>query len=966
MLAGGKRTQRLGLLALATTVLATVVLAVSAVSALASNANFLGTWNPTTGQPWTVTSQEPDGACEGTSSLSGFTFTGCHVSGDSYEFTVEEPGYSSYNHGTIEGDSLTGEFDDTFGHEVPYTAVREATPVASITGEPSVALPESGTETETFTVSLSEAGSEPIEVDYETEDGTATVADDDYSEESGVLDFEPGQTSKQVTVTIDDGDGKDSGALEYYKVSLLDDSKGAVIPAAASATGTIGLPGFSGHTYDGKGHPLGGVKLTLSGRPRNGSPVTQEVTTEANGAYTIAVDPGEYSIYAHGVPSGQPPGLKWTPGAACPGVVSGAYCEKIYLHSSDGKPASAKVDFAYGDPDPEAENLEVLQAVQKTTFDAAGPQMTFPDGTKAASFAYTGVGLGAGSPTIVRLYGANNGAVTAESVNAQLRGFANGVELPGGPIPALDNGLNLIEAPQFEPDRAKAESTFNFTIPEAWTTTGGPITLLGTVDPAKTFPECAKCRENDSVALTGVTFTKEKPLTFKPVPLTWEDKGATIAPLNASATIEAVWPWFPLARSQIVVEAATAPVNLTATLESVVLTLRKTKKPLPTDPHSLWDCLADSPCNDVLTTPLFMLEMEAAGDKFKAAATGGIPVGIFHGASYAGTLGETISLEPFPLFATDEAAGNRESLPHEILHALGFSHTAGCGSPTNPEPYPVTPPNILGFGVNRSSSLHGGIGSILSGTASEPYTDLMSYCRPRWQSSVNWNRLVERLATGTLPPPVTTLASTSSLHHRTAPARAHHSAGAAKVTVQAVVIGGTPVFDGVLPSSAFSGGRGSAYSLQSTNAKGHVTHTTKMIAMQVEGDSTTPEPPVEVLAAQVPASEAGQLRIEHAGKTVARMSLPARVGLRLLGSRRACRRGGYVTLRYRTSAPVLLARARLSAGRGHHLKLVTVAGASGSIRIAAARLPKSDNRLSLSITDGFSSSSVTVPLRSHC
>lgn len=691
MLAGGERTRTRGGFAARITVLAALMLGVSVTPALAANADFVGTWNPTTGQPWTVTSEEPDGTCTGISSLAGFTFTNCLVSGDHYEFTVEEVGYSSYNHGTIEGDSLTGEFDDTLGHEVPYTAVREGQPTASITGEPSVALPESGTETETFTVSLSEAANETIEVDYATEDGTATVADDDYSEESGVLTFEPGQTSKQVTVTIDDGDGKDTSTLENYKVSLLDDSKGVVIsPIAASATGTIGLPGFSGHTYDGKGKPLGGVKLTLSGRPANGSPVTQEVTTEANGAYTIAADPGEYSIYAHGVPSGQPPGLKWTPGAACPGVASGAYCEKIYLHSSNGKPASAKVDFAYGDPDPEAENLEVLQAVQAKAFDAAGPQITLPDGTKAASFTYNGVSLGAGSPTVVRLYGANNGAVTAESVNAQLRGFSssggNLVELPGGPIPALDNGINLIEAPQFDSDRAKASSTFNFMIPEAWTTTDGPITLVGTVDPAKTFPECAKCRDNDSVALSGVTFTKEKPLAIKPIPLTWVDKGKTVAPENPAAAIEATWPYFPLARKQLALGASTPPLDISGAIAAAVAKAKKAKHPVSGDPQSLYSCLSDETCTDMLGTPLLTMEVEAVGSQWHQtqAQAGGIPIAIYKGGAYTGTYGMTGGWEPNALFAPDPSAGNYESLPHEMLHALGFQHTAGCGSPATP------------------------------------------------------------------------------------------------------------------------------------------------------------------------------------------------------------------------------------------------------------------------------------------
>lgn len=961
-----KRTRRLGLRALRITVLLALVLGVTAATAFAENANFVGTWNPNTGQPWTVTSQEPDGTCTGTSSLSGFTFTGCLVSGDHYEFTVEEPGYSSLNHGTIEGNALTGEFDDTLGHEIPYTAVREGQPTVSITGEPSVALPESGTETENFTVSLNEAATETIEVAYATEDGTATLADDDYSEASGVLTFAPGQTSKQVTVTIDDGDGKDTGALEHYDLTLHDaGTTGATIsPAAASATGTIGLPGFSGHAYEGKGKPLGGVKLTLSGRPAQGSPVTQEMTTEANGAYTIAADPGEYSIYAHGVPSGQPSGLKWTPGAACPGVASGVYCEKIYLHSSDGKPVSAKVDFAYGDPDPEAENLEVLQAIQAKTFDTAGPQITLPDGTKAASFAYSGVSLGAGSPTIVRLYGANNGAVTAESVNAQLRGYessgGNLVELPGGPISALDNGINLIETPQFDADRAVATSTFNFMIPEAWTTAAGPITLVGTVDPAKTFPECAKCRDNDSVALSGVTFTKEKPLAIRPIPLTWVDKGKTIAPGNPAGTIEAAWPFFPLARNQLVLGATSSPLDLSAAIAAAVAKAAKAKQPVSGDPQSLYSCLADSACTDVLGTSVFTMEMEVVGAQWHQtqAQVKGIPVGIFKGDIYSGTYGETVGWEPGTLFSTDAFAGNRESLPHEILHALGFLHTAGCGTPAQPEAYPANPPEILGYGVDRSSTSAGGIGTI---KAPPLYQDLMSYCRPRWISSPTWNRVVTKLATGTLPPPSSSLAAASSLHDPNGIA-----SGAGMATVDAVVIDGKPVIVS-LGAGRAPGGSRSGLSLQTVGAGGRVMHTVAMRASEIELESSSGLPPLQELNAEVPVRALSALRIERAGHLLTSMGLPAQLDLRVRGAaHHLCPRSGYVTIPYATRAPSDLVRARLLAGHGSHLKLLVLGGQPGTIRVARAKLAKGANRVRLTVSDGLTSSSVTLALHARC
>jgi uncharacterized repeat protein (TIGR01451 family) len=59
-----------------------------------------------------------------------------------------------------------------------------------------------GTTPFTFTVSLSNASSQSIIVNFATADGTATVADADYSPTSGLVSFAPGQTSQTVTVLV--------------------------------------------------------------------------------------------------------------------------------------------------------------------------------------------------------------------------------------------------------------------------------------------------------------------------------------------------------------------------------------------------------------------------------------------------------------------------------------------------------------------------------------------------------------------------------------------------------------------------------------------------------------------------------------------------------------------------------------------------------------------------------------------
>jgi hypothetical protein len=97
------KQSRLAALIVVSVALLALCLAIPALAA--ANANFVGVWSPSTGQPWTVTSQEAGGGCTGTTSLSGFTFTDCHVSGNEYEFFVDQPAPPSVS--TTSATSLT-------------------------------------------------------------------------------------------------------------------------------------------------------------------------------------------------------------------------------------------------------------------------------------------------------------------------------------------------------------------------------------------------------------------------------------------------------------------------------------------------------------------------------------------------------------------------------------------------------------------------------------------------------------------------------------------------------------------------------------------------------------------------------------------------------------------------------------------------------------------------------------------
>ena len=115
---------------------------------------------------------------------------------------------------------------------VPGTAeVVETTPTVSIAGG-------SGTEGDDddidFTVTLDEAASGTVTVNYATSDGSAE-AGDDYTAKSGTLSFSAGETSKTISVAIEDDSENESD--ETFTVTLSSAS-GADL-GTKTATGTI-------------------------------------------------------------------------------------------------------------------------------------------------------------------------------------------------------------------------------------------------------------------------------------------------------------------------------------------------------------------------------------------------------------------------------------------------------------------------------------------------------------------------------------------------------------------------------------------------------------------------------------------------------------------------------------------------------------------------------------------------------
>jgi hypothetical protein len=77
---------------------------------------------------------------------------------------------------------------------------------------------DANTTTFVFTLSLSAASGQNVSVQYATADGTATLAENDYVPASGTLTFQPGQTTKTVSVTVNGDSGYE--AAEYFYLNL--------------------------------------------------------------------------------------------------------------------------------------------------------------------------------------------------------------------------------------------------------------------------------------------------------------------------------------------------------------------------------------------------------------------------------------------------------------------------------------------------------------------------------------------------------------------------------------------------------------------------------------------------------------------------------------------------------------------------------------------------------------------------
>src|SRR5262249_46490783 len=78
-----------------------------------------------------------------------------------------------------------------------------------------------------FAVTLSVPYDQPVTVSYQTVNGTATTGDNDYVAKSGTLTFQPGETTKTVTVVVN-GDNR-TEADEAFYLDLFGNSSNSLL-----------------------------------------------------------------------------------------------------------------------------------------------------------------------------------------------------------------------------------------------------------------------------------------------------------------------------------------------------------------------------------------------------------------------------------------------------------------------------------------------------------------------------------------------------------------------------------------------------------------------------------------------------------------------------------------------------------------------------------------------------------------
>ncbi len=466
--------------------------------------------------------------------------------------------------------------------------------------------------------------------------------------------------------------------------------------------------------------------------------------------------------------------------------------------------------------------MELTQGIQ-----AIRSGLQVPPIRGAASVPYSGVQLVAGRTTTVRVYADTNRAVRRDGrtpgVTARLRVLRGGHEVAGSPFLPDPGTRDLAVGDPYVTyaERTDFSQGYTFTLPAA-VTNGSALTLQAQInDEAHPIVECATCAANDTLQVTDTRFRPVRGRDIWPIEL-FDDLSGHREPTGDAASD------FALARQvnpfPLIVHPYQARVDITSDLRAA-------------NAYNATRAAADQkrPEDWLLHVP---------GDWERDHGYDGPVIGVGRGQFAGMTSGPTafccspirikqyaVVTEERPLTSVAHEYGHTEGLPHAD-HACGGGSNGQHADDDWPEQRGLT----LGIGYDAVRRRTFPSSDPVTGALSY---DFMSYCAntggdpDSWISTRNWDRLVDRMATGAAPASVATASAAAA----TLP-RAVRGPGLA-VDVALAQDGTTGVVTGVRPvdRGALSSQPGGDYQLVVLGAGGAATSTTTVSGSEVHNDA---------------------------------------------------------------------------------------------------------------------------------
>ncbi|BAY79402.1 hypothetical protein NIES25_58870 (plasmid) [Nostoc linckia NIES-25] len=203
-----------------------------------TNANFTVTLSNASYQPVTVNYNTSDGtAVVSDSDYNSASGTITFNAGEtSKTFSIDVIGDNNIENNETFSVNLLGATNATIADNLGVASIIDDDNQVTVSiSDVFVAEGNTGTTTNAnFTVTLSNASYQSVTVNYNTSDGTAVVSDSDYNSASGMITFNPGETSKTLNIGIIGDDKAETN--ETFFVNLLSATNAAIADSLGVAT----------------------------------------------------------------------------------------------------------------------------------------------------------------------------------------------------------------------------------------------------------------------------------------------------------------------------------------------------------------------------------------------------------------------------------------------------------------------------------------------------------------------------------------------------------------------------------------------------------------------------------------------------------------------------------------------------------------------------------------------------------